>query len=264
MELLLLLSSRPGELVSRAEIIERIWGKNVFLDTENGINTAVRKVRLALQDDPESPRFVVTVAGRGYRFIAPVARGTALRVIPSAEKGIARVADEKQEGGRDAASELKWIAATGSQRAANSQADVMPPPISRRRARERIVWAAVGAIASVAVALIIGFAVRAPKPPQPMRVSAEIGTDATLFTEYGPSAILSPDGTRLAFVATGSDHATAYLHSLRSIGYKLPRLPVPRDARDHFFSPDGQWLGFFAGRQAEKGIHPRRRSGDPR
>jgi DNA-binding winged helix-turn-helix (wHTH) protein len=72
MELLLFLASRPGELVTRAEIIEKLWGKDVFLDTENGINTAIRKVRLALQDDPEEPRFVLTVAGRGYRFIAPI------------------------------------------------------------------------------------------------------------------------------------------------------------------------------------------------
>ena len=251
MELLLLLSSRPGELVSRAEIIERIWGKNVFLDTENGINTAIRKVRVALQDDPESPRFVVTVAGRGYRFIAPVARETALRVIPSAEKGIARVADEKQESGRDAASELKWIAATGSQRAESSHADVMPPPISRRRARERIAWGAAGAIASVAVALIIGFALRAPKPPQPLRVSAEIGADATLFTEYGPSAILSPDGTRLAFVATGSDHARhIYIRPLDQL--QATALAGTENARDHFFSPDGQWLGFFADGKLKK------------
>jgi TolB-like protein/DNA-binding winged helix-turn-helix (wHTH) protein/Flp pilus assembly protein TadD len=75
MELLLLLLERRGELVSREEIAQRLWGKDVFLDVDHGINTAVRKVRAALRDDPEKPRFVETVVGRGYRFAAPVTFG---------------------------------------------------------------------------------------------------------------------------------------------------------------------------------------------
>ena len=72
MELLLLLVERPGQLVTRDQIIERIWGKDVFLDTDNSINAAVRKIRQVLKDDPERPKFVQTVTGRGYRFIAPL------------------------------------------------------------------------------------------------------------------------------------------------------------------------------------------------
>ena len=72
MELLLLLVGRPGEIVTREEIIEKLWGRDVFLDTDNGINTAIRKVRQALRDDPEQPRFVQTIPGKGYRFIAPI------------------------------------------------------------------------------------------------------------------------------------------------------------------------------------------------
>ncbi len=65
------------------------------------------------------------------------------------------------------------------------------------------------------IALAIGFVLRAPKPPQPMRLSAEIGVDAGLFTDLGPAAILSPDGTRLAFVAAGSDQKRRiYVRSL--------------------------------------------------
>jgi TolB-like protein/DNA-binding winged helix-turn-helix (wHTH) protein/Flp pilus assembly protein TadD len=72
MELLILLVERRGELVSRDEIAERLWGKDVFVDIEHSINTAVRKVRQVLRDDPEKPRFVETVVGKGYRFAAPV------------------------------------------------------------------------------------------------------------------------------------------------------------------------------------------------
>ena len=73
MEVLFLLVERRGQLVTREEIIEKLWGKDVFLDTDNAINTAIRKIRQALKDDPEEPRFVQTVTGKGYRFIAQVA-----------------------------------------------------------------------------------------------------------------------------------------------------------------------------------------------
>jgi TolB-like protein/DNA-binding winged helix-turn-helix (wHTH) protein/Flp pilus assembly protein TadD len=72
MDLLLLLVERRTALVSRAEIVERLWGKDVFVDVETGVNTAIRKIRQALRDSPETPAFVETVPGRGYRFIASV------------------------------------------------------------------------------------------------------------------------------------------------------------------------------------------------
>jgi DNA-binding winged helix-turn-helix (wHTH) protein/Tol biopolymer transport system component len=79
MDLLILLVENNGEVVSREEIVGQLWGKDVFLDTEHGINTAVRKIRQVLRDNPEQPRFVLTVTGRGYRFIADVTRVEARR-----------------------------------------------------------------------------------------------------------------------------------------------------------------------------------------
>ena len=70
LDLLFLLTERPGQLVTRQEILERIWGKDVFLDTDNSINAAVRKVRQVLHDDAETPRFVATIPTKGYRFVA--------------------------------------------------------------------------------------------------------------------------------------------------------------------------------------------------
>jgi TolB-like protein/DNA-binding winged helix-turn-helix (wHTH) protein/Tfp pilus assembly protein PilF len=71
-EVLAVLVERRGQIVSREYIVERIWGKDIFLDTDNSINGAIRKVRQALKDDPEEPRFIQTITGKGYRFIAPV------------------------------------------------------------------------------------------------------------------------------------------------------------------------------------------------
>ena len=72
MELLILLVERRDQLVGREEIIHRLWGKDVFLDTEQGVNTAIRKIRLILGDDPNEPRFLQTVVGKGYRFVGPI------------------------------------------------------------------------------------------------------------------------------------------------------------------------------------------------
>jgi len=86
MELLLLLLEHPDQLVSREQIAERIWGKDVFLDIDNGINAVVRRIRLVLEDDPEQPRFIQTVVGRGYRFIAPLQEAApSPAVFPAAE-----------------------------------------------------------------------------------------------------------------------------------------------------------------------------------
>lgn len=74
MDVLLCLLDRAGELVSRDEIVEAVWGKNANLDADNSLNGAIRKIRQALADDSEHPKYVQTIAGRGYRFIAPVER----------------------------------------------------------------------------------------------------------------------------------------------------------------------------------------------
>jgi TolB-like protein/DNA-binding winged helix-turn-helix (wHTH) protein len=70
LELLILLAERHGQLVTREEIIERVWGKDFSFDAERGVNNAVRKIRSALNDESEQPHFVETVVGKGYTFIA--------------------------------------------------------------------------------------------------------------------------------------------------------------------------------------------------
>jgi TolB-like protein/DNA-binding winged helix-turn-helix (wHTH) protein/Flp pilus assembly protein TadD len=72
MELLILLAERKGQLVSRDEIAAILWSDGVFVDTDRNINTIVRKLRLALKDDPDHPEFLETVVGKGYRFVGPL------------------------------------------------------------------------------------------------------------------------------------------------------------------------------------------------
>jgi len=69
---LAILAMRAGEVVTRQELVDRVWGADTFVDFEHGLNFAIRRIRSVLEDDPENPRFLETVPKRGYRFIAQV------------------------------------------------------------------------------------------------------------------------------------------------------------------------------------------------
>ena len=73
MELLILLLESEGKLVRRDAINRRLWGEHALQDTDHSVNTAINKLRYILRDDPRDPRFIQTVVGQGYRFIAKVA-----------------------------------------------------------------------------------------------------------------------------------------------------------------------------------------------
>jgi serine/threonine protein kinase/Tol biopolymer transport system component len=124
----------------------------------------------------------------------------------------------------------------------------------KRGWRDRAAWAAASVFIVTTIAFAIGFVLRAPKPPQPLqavRLSTDIGADASLYTSLGPSAIFSPDGARLSFVATDTDQKRRiYVRSLDQS--QAIALSGTEDAIDPFFSPDGQWLGFFADGKLKK------------
>jgi TolB-like protein/Flp pilus assembly protein TadD len=71
-QVLVLLLERPGQVVTRDELSKQLWPANTFVDSERGLNKAINKIRAALRDDAEKPRFIETLPQRGYRFIAPV------------------------------------------------------------------------------------------------------------------------------------------------------------------------------------------------
>ena len=138
LELLILLAERRGQLVTRTEIAERLWEPEVFVDTEHGINTAIRKIRQTLRDDPDEPSFVQTVMGKGYRFVAEVA------VQGSADSESSRA---NTDGGL-----------SGSQTAVVESAPISPagvlPQVSGNRWRW-LAWAVPSLLLALAVAYVI-------------------------------------------------------------------------------------------------------------
>src|SRR6516165_6400714 len=72
LQVLEVLLHRPGEVVTREEVRSQIWPQDTFVDFDNSLNTAINKLREALGDSADNPRFIETLPRRGYRFIAPV------------------------------------------------------------------------------------------------------------------------------------------------------------------------------------------------
>ncbi len=91
MDLMILLVERRNQLVSRGDIVGRLWGEGVFVDVETGVNTAIRKVRQALRDSREVPKFIETISGKGYRFVAPVTTEKSKATSPTAVDAESRV-----------------------------------------------------------------------------------------------------------------------------------------------------------------------------
>src|ERR1019366_2197128 len=113
MELLILLVSRREQLVSRKDVVTRLWGSNLFIDTDRNINNIVRKLRTALGDNSAKPRFIETVVGKGYRFVGPLRVIDAGYARSDSEKPAARAAtrenadrSEERRGGKEGRS--RW------------------------------------------------------------------------------------------------------------------------------------------------------------
>lgn len=133
LELLIFLAEKKGQLATREEIAQRLWQSEVFVDTEHGINTAVRKIRHVLRDDADESRCIQTVTGKGYRFIAP------LRIV--APEGSANPTPASQDKSISAEAEATQVS--------------QPRRPGHRRARIAILSAA--ALALLAVSLFASF-----------------------------------------------------------------------------------------------------------
>lgn len=152
MELLILLASRNGDLVTRDEIAERLWGGEVYVDTEHGINTAIRKIRYILRDDSDQPRFVQTVMGKGYRFV-----GAIEEVRPSFTENGYKLPAEQGSGARQAQTPV--TAASVSTAFEPAAAKAVEPPYDAVRpsftACHRFWPAAVGAAALLVILVTV-------------------------------------------------------------------------------------------------------------
>ena len=189
LELLSLLVERPNQIVTRAEILERIWGPGVFIDSENAINTAVRKIRRALNDDANTPRFIVTIPGKGYRFIAPV-------LVPSYEL--------KPSGANNG--ELQRYE-NGAQPVIGKSVDCPQPPVAPEENQSHFRYGLADLLSIAGLALIVSVVLAILQLSQ--RVPAPSGSK--LSAEHRPPPLPNkPSIAVLPFINLSGDHEQQY------------------------------------------------------
>jgi Tol biopolymer transport system component/predicted Ser/Thr protein kinase len=159
---------------------------------------------------------------------------------------LAKDPDDRWQSARDLTAELKWIA-EGSSQAGLGMAGMTP---ARRHWSKVLLWSA----AVLAACVVVGLTVWPfrPVPPRPVtRFTISLPAGQHLVGLDTPAIALSPDGTRLAYIAAqGSNLPQLYLRAMASPDARP--IPGTEGATDPFFSPDGQWLGFFTGGKLKK------------
>src|SRR5438552_9091781 len=96
LQILAILLDQPGQVLSRDELQRHLWQGTTYVDFEQGLNTAVNKLRQALGDSADQPRYIETVPGKGYRFIAPLQRAS-VNVLEMAPPSALRIEPKRRE-----------------------------------------------------------------------------------------------------------------------------------------------------------------------
>jgi DNA-binding winged helix-turn-helix (wHTH) protein/Tol biopolymer transport system component len=207
LQLLAVLLERPGEILTREELRQRLWSSDVFVDFDHGLNKSIQKLRDALGDSATSPRYIETIPRVGYRFIAPVRNG-----VRPLEPEVAMKIDRP------------------------APTPAAPAVAGKRRARWWIVFAGV-------LTLVAFFAVYLSSLRRPAVIKY---TQLTDFTDSAATPALSPDGHMLAFIRGSSNFMSADQIYVKMLPDGEARR-LTNDSRVKYnlaFSPEGSQIAY--------------------
>lgn len=223
--LLTALLDTPGAVVSKQSLMDAVW-RDTFV-TESSLLEAIGLLREALGDNPRQPVYIQTVHRRGYRFIGALATET---LAPGSR--------------HPAPLPLAPLPlAAGTRHPAPLVFRPPAPFFSGPEWRPIVVASAAYVIATVCVAIVFAVFGQHQNETRASRFSIALRGDATIDPLRGAIA-MSRDGSRLAYVATAAGRSQLFL---RSVDRDEPTaIAGTEDAADPFFSPDGEWVGFFA------------------
>ncbi len=263
MELLILLVTGQGRLVTRDEIAASLWGPDVFVDVNLGINTLIRKIRYALKDRAESPRYVETVSGKGYRFVSEL-------VVKAPDNGLTvtgvSAATETTDDGRfagdldpihddDRTAERRLVIKPKVEHEVleqpSSPAENRPRDNVARITRRNLLWAT-GAAAVAGGAAWVAQTKKRNIPERVLRLVVDLpdGSSAADPGQLLGAPAVAPDGSCLV-VALGTV-AGVHLFKRYLDADSFIRLDGTEGASFPFWSPDSQNVGFFSRAQLKR------------
>jgi DNA-binding winged helix-turn-helix (wHTH) protein len=261
-QILAMLLERPGEVITREELRERLWPGDTFVEFDEGLNTAVKKLRYALGDSPDNPTFIETIPRRGYRFIAPtrVLDGAASLDVP--ENGqqqtgeLAGLIEALKYSNPARESPATTIAPSDPPQDDQSSEQPSQLPEEQRsltvgaepsphKSHAKAVWTLAVFLCALGVGLGTSYLRRTRSPDRSMHFSVAL-----------PVAVrdlaLSHDGRILAFVAPLPKIGATALWVIEVGGAGSRALPNTEGAAYPFWSPDDRSIAFFADGKLKK------------
>ena len=236
-QILAALLEHPGEMVSREELSARLWRDGTYVDFDEGLNTAIKKLRYALGDSADNPIFIETIPRRGYRFIAPVTSGGSddRRAVPEASLLPEREYDKPADRGESSLAPTAGGTSTSSPQV----------PITRRT---RGGTAAI-VLTLIVIAALTGYSLRrwTSRTPSPNFEHLRF----TKLTSSGKAedAAISPDGNYIVYSLRDRKGSGLWLRQVSS-GSDVQILPSEEpNFRGFTFSPDGNSIYFVRARK---------------
>jgi Tol biopolymer transport system component/DNA-binding winged helix-turn-helix (wHTH) protein len=238
-QILAILLEQPGIVVTREQLQKRLWAEDTFVDFEHGLNTAINKLRDALSDEADNPRFIETLPKRGYRFIAPVSAGAA----PRAQ--LHTVASTNAP----TPSPVRPVSPDGA-----GVASVTPSAPAARFHLSRYLTPAVMLLVWVAVIGAWYFYSRSRGGGE----RSEIRIAPLNGLPRESDAAFSPDGNQVAFVWAGEKNNNGHIYVSQIGAADSPRrLSGATDQEFEFaptWSPDGRYIAFFRFNEKEHSL----------
>jgi Tol biopolymer transport system component/DNA-binding winged helix-turn-helix (wHTH) protein len=222
-QVLAILLCHPNEVVTREELRQALWPADTFVEFDQGLNTAINKIRQALGDSADSPRYVETLARRGYRFLGQVN-------VPAGGASPHLLAPQTE------VPEVVGASLHVTERPAE-------PPVSRGRNPQILPWALFGFV-TIALALLAAIHFHQP-PSATQAVQFRVPLPEKVAWGQLDWPVVSPNGQRIAFagiLADGTRHL--WIHSLDSDTSQL--VQGTENAIFPFWSPDSRFLAFFS------------------
>jgi DNA-binding winged helix-turn-helix (wHTH) protein len=256
LRLLTVLLENPQQMVTREQLRERMWDGETFVDYGQGINVAVKKLRQALGDSADEPKYIQTIAKKGYKFLLPVEVIEPPKYVDSLSRGGYRSHGEPASSAAVPAAEAVFGQLAAPAEPSQPQplkesrrSSLMPVSSSEAEVRALLArlkwWGVAVAVVALASLGLVSSKLRRPAAGYAVRAVISLPDDLQLMTRGENAGIaISPDGTQIVFSAAGQDGRTRlWLRRLDSL------TPEPIAGTEGgafpFWSPDGKNLGFF-------------------